>query len=38
MQEWANYLDKLKSGEEVPSLRPVPLTDIRMIQVAGYRN
>ena len=38
MQEWANYLDKLKSGEEVPSPKPVLLTDIRMIQVAGYRN
>ena len=38
MQEWANYLDKLKSGKEVPSLRPIPLTDIRLIQVAGYRN
>lgn len=38
MQEWANYLDKLKSGEEILSPRPVLLTDIRMIQVAGYRN
>lgn len=38
MQEWANYLDKLKSGEEVPTPKPVLLTDIRMIQVAGYRN
>jgi integrase len=38
MQEWANYLDKLKSGEEIPAPKPVPLTDIRMIQMAGYRN
>jgi len=38
MQEWANCLDKLKSSKDVPSLRPVPLTDIRLIQVAGYRN
>jgi len=38
MQYWADYLDKLKSGEEVPSPKPVPLTDIRMIRVAGYRN
>jgi integrase len=38
MQEWANYLYKLKSGQEVPSLKPIPLTDIRMIQVAGFRN
>ena len=38
MQCWADYLDKLKSGEEVTSPKPVPLTDIRMIQVAGYRN
>jgi integrase len=38
MQCWADYLDKLKSGEEVTSPKPVPLTDIRMIQVAGFRN
>ena len=38
MQEWANYLDKLKSGEEIKLTKLVPLTDIRMIQVAGYRN
>ena len=38
MQCWADYLDKLKSGEEIPLPKPVPLTDIRMIQVAGYRN
>ena len=38
MQCWADYLDKLKSGEVVPPLKPIPLTDIRMIQVAGYRN
>lgn len=38
MQEWANYLDKLKSGGEIDLPNPVPLTDIRMIQVSGYRN
>lgn len=38
MQHWADYLDKLKSGEEIPSPKPIQLTDIRMIQVAGYRN
>lgn len=38
MQFWADYLDKLKSGEEIPSPEPIPLTDVRMIQVAGYRN
>lgn len=38
MQEWANYLDKLKSGKEINLPKPVQLTDIRMIQVAGYRN
>jgi hypothetical protein len=38
MQEWANYLDKLKSGKEINLPKPVQLTDIRMIQVASYRN
>jgi integrase len=38
MQEWANYLDKLKSGKKITLAKPVQLTDIRMIQVAGYRN
>jgi len=38
MQYWADYLDKLKSGNEIPSAKPVLLTDIKMIQVAGYRN
>jgi hypothetical protein len=38
MQEWANYLDQLKSGKKITLAKPVQLTDIRMIQVAGYRN
>ncbi len=38
MQCWADYLDKLKSGDDIPSPKSVPLTDIRMIQVAGFQN
>ncbi len=38
MQCWADYLDKLKSGDQIPAPKPILLTDIRMIQVAGYRN
>lgn len=38
MQCWADYLDKLKSGERIHASKPITLNDIRMIQVAGYRN
>jgi integrase len=37
MQAWADYLDKLWAGEKVLSTKPKPLTDIRLIQVAGYQ-
>lgn len=36
MQVWADYLDKLKSQQIVPTLRPKPITDVRAIMVPGY--
>jgi integrase len=36
MQEWADYLDRLKSQEIVPTLKPKPITDVRAIMVPGY--
>jgi integrase len=36
MQRWADYLDDLKSGKAVPTLKPKPLTDLRAIMVPGY--
>lgn len=36
MQVWADYLDKLKSQETVPALKPKPITDVRAIMVPGY--
>jgi integrase len=36
MQVWADYLDKLKSQEIVPTLKPKPITDVRAIMVPGY--
>jgi integrase len=37
MQAWADYLDKLRLGEKVPSAKPKLLTDLRVIQVPGYQ-
>jgi len=37
MQVWADYLDKLRANELVLKLEPKELTDIRLIQVAGYQ-
>jgi integrase len=36
MQVWADYLDKLKSQEIVPTLKPKPITNVRAIMVPGY--
>jgi integrase len=36
MQVWADYLDKLKSQEIIPALKPKPITDVRAIMVPGY--
>jgi integrase len=36
MQEWADYLDKLKSGEEVRFNKRERLTDIRTILVGDF--
>ena len=36
MQEWADYLDKLKSEKVVPILKPKPITDVKAIMVPGY--
>jgi hypothetical protein len=36
MQRWADYLDDLKSGKVVPTLKPKPLTDLRAIMGPGY--
>lgn len=36
MQVWADYLDKLKSENVVPMLKPKPITDVRAIMVPGY--
>jgi integrase len=37
MQVWADYLDKLRTNELVLKLEPKELTDVRLIQVAGYQ-
>lgn len=36
MQAWADYLDRLKSGEKIKPANARRLTDIKLIQVAGY--
>ena len=36
LQTWADYLDKLKSGEKVPSMRAERLTDVRSIMVGNF--
>lgn len=37
LQAWADYLDRLKSGDEIRTAKAKRLTDIKLIQVAGYR-
>jgi integrase len=37
LQAWADYLDRLKSGEKIEPTKAKRLTDIKLIQVAGYR-
>jgi integrase len=37
LQSWADYLDDLKSGKKIALAKPQKLTDIKVIQVAGYR-
>jgi integrase len=36
LQTWADYLDKLKSGKKVPSMRAKRLTDVRSIMVGNF--
>jgi len=37
LQSWADYLDDLKSGKKRVLAKPKKLTNIKMIQVAGFR-